>query len=128
MTLAKSSGAEVSALSVISRDAGNKQSPRYESKAVVDEIKRIAVQLGTKVKTPVRSDAAAQDAILQAIERGGFDLLVTGVSRRPGATLSFGDVAGVLLEEAQCSLVFVAPQDRGATRSMTKGSGEPATR
>src|SRR5207253_1267969 len=41
MTLAKSSGAEVSALSVISRDAGNKQSPRYESKAVVDEIRRI---------------------------------------------------------------------------------------
>ena len=128
ITLAKSSGAEVSALSVISRNVKNKQSLRDEAKAVVDEIKRIAVQLGTKVKAPVRSDAAAQDAILQAVERGSFDLLVTGVSRRPGATLSFGDVAGVLLEKAECSLLFVAPQDRGATRSMTKSPGEPAAR
>jgi nucleotide-binding universal stress UspA family protein len=128
MTLAKSSGAEVSALSVISRDAKNRQSLRDESNAVVDEIKRIAMQLGTTVQTPVRTDTAAEDAILQAVERGGFDLLVTGVSRRPGAALSFGDVAGALLEKSKCSLVFVAPQDRGATRSTTKGSDEPAAR
>jgi hypothetical protein len=33
-----------------------------------------------------------------------------GVSRRPGRTLAFGDVAATLLERAPSSLLFVAPQ------------------
>lgn len=126
ITLAKSSGADVSALSVIGRNARNKRALRRETQAVVDEVKRIATQLRTDVKTVVRSETDAEDAILRAAERGKCDLLVTGVSRRPGDVLSFGDVAGVLLKKAKCSLVFVAPQARGATKSSTKGGEEPA--
>jgi hypothetical protein len=33
-----------------------------------------------------------------------------GVSPRPGEPLNFGDVASVLLERAECSLVFLAAE------------------
>jgi len=125
MTLAKSAHAEAVALSVISPEAKNKQRLRRETKAVTDEIEKIATYLKVQVKTAVRSDAAAEDAILLTAERGKHDLIVMGVSRRPGDTLAFGDVADALLKDAKCSLVFVAPQTRGAVKSAPKG-GEAA--
>ena len=126
LTLARSAHAEVVALSVISREAKNKSRMRRETKAVTDEIERIAAHLKAKVKMAVRSAVATEDAILQTIERGKHDLVVMGVSRRPGETLAFGDVADALLKNATCSLMFVAPQTRGATKSAPKGGEAPA--
>jgi Kef-type K+ transport system membrane component KefB/nucleotide-binding universal stress UspA family protein len=126
LTVAKSAGAEVTALSVVHHDAKNKQRLRREAKAIADEINRIATYLKANAKTVVRSDAAADESILKAIERGKHDLVVMGVSRRPGDRLSFGDVADALLKKADCSLVFVAPQTRGASKSSPKGGDKPA--
>jgi len=42
-------------------------------------------------------------------------------SRRPGDTLSFGDVATALLKGAKCSVVFISPQARAAAKSSAKG-------
>jgi nucleotide-binding universal stress UspA family protein len=126
ITLAKSAHAEVVALSVISPDSRNKPRLRRETKVVTDEIERISRHLKAKVKIAVRSEAAAEDAILQTIERGKHDLVVMGVSRRPGEALAFGDVADALLKKAKCSLLFVAPQARGAMKSTPKGGEAPA--
>ena len=126
MTLAKSAHADIVALSVIQRDARNKPRLRREAKAVTDEVDRMAKYLKVKLKMTLRTDAAADDAILQTIERGKHDLVVMGVSRRPGDTLSFGDVADALLKKAKCSLLFVAPQARGAVKSTPKGGEAPA--
>ena len=49
-----------------------------------------------------------------------------GVSRRPGDALSFGNVADALVKDAPCSLLLLAPQMRGATKSATKGPAEAA--
>jgi hypothetical protein len=49
-----------------------------------------------------------------------------GVSRRPGDTLSFGDVAAALLSGAKCSLLFVSPQGRAAAKSSAKGPQKAA--
>jgi Kef-type K+ transport system membrane component KefB/nucleotide-binding universal stress UspA family protein len=126
ITLAKSAQAEATALSIIEREKKNKQQLRRESEAVTDAIKKIATYLKAKVTTTVRTDADAGAAILHAIARGKFDLVAIGVSRRPGEKLSFGNVADMLLKAADCSLMFVAPQTRGAMKSSAKGGEEAA--
>lgn len=126
ITLAKSAQAEATALSIIEREKKNKQQLRRETEAVSEEIRKIATYLKARVKTITRSDADAGVAILQTIERGKFDLVAIGVSRRPGEKLSFGGVADMLLKEAKCSLLFIAPQTRGAMKSSARGGEEPA--
>jgi nucleotide-binding universal stress UspA family protein len=84
------------------------------------------------MKSAIRTDISAEDAILRQARRGKHDLIVLGVSRRPGKALSFGDVATALLESSDRSLMFVAPlpavsarraaNANRATRSETKAS------
>ena len=121
VTLAGSAHARISALSVTSPEERRHHQFRRETKAVAEEIRRIAKQLNTKVRMIIRADRVTEDAILHTIERGKIDLVVMGASRRPGDALSFGSVANALIRKAPCSLVIVAPQMRGATRSATTG-------
>jgi len=44
------------------------------------------------------------------VRNGAYDLLVMGVSPRPGDQLYFGEVPADLLERAPCSLLFVASE------------------
>jgi hypothetical protein len=61
-----------------------------------------------EVKGTVRSIRTPREAILRQLEVGGHNLLVIGVSPRPGDQLSFGQVPAELLERAECSVLFVA--------------------
>ncbi|MBV8836164.1 MAG: cation:proton antiporter, partial [Alphaproteobacteria bacterium] len=126
LTLARSAAAKTTALSVTSPQARRQRQVRREAKAIAEEIERIAEQLDTEVRMVTRRESAAEDAILNTIERGQHDLIVMGVSRRPGEVLSFGNVADALIKDAPCSLLLVAPQMRGATKSATKGPAEAA--
>jgi Kef-type K+ transport system membrane component KefB/nucleotide-binding universal stress UspA family protein len=126
ITLAKSAQAEASALSIIEREKKNKQQLRRESEAVTGEIMKVATYLKANVKTTTRTDDDAGAAILSAIERGKFDLVAIGVSRRPGEKLSFGAVADTLLKSAGCSLMFIAPAARAAAKSTPKGPEQAA--
>ena len=45
---------------------------------------------------------------LRMIERGGYDLIVLGVTRRPGETLFFGNTAAAVLERCETAILFVA--------------------
>jgi len=121
LTIAKAADAEAAALFVISREAKNKRRHRQEAETLADEIKRIADHHATTVRTAVRIDVSAEEAILQAVERGKHNMIVMGVSRRPGDTLSFGDIANALLKSAKCSVVFISPQARAAAKSSAKG-------
>jgi len=111
---------------VIGRAARNRPQLRRETQAVTDEIKKIAKYLGTKIQTAIRTEDDPGTAILRTIERDKSDLVAMGVSRRPGDRLSFGDVADTLLEDARCSLLFIAPQARGAVKSAPKGPEKAA--
>ena len=51
---------------------------------------------------------ALHEAILAEVKKHGHDLIVMGVSRRPGDKLFFGDTAAAVLENAPASIVFVA--------------------
>ena len=41
-------------------------------------------------------------------DRGGYDLIVIGVTRRPGETLFFGNTAAAVLDRCDTAILFVA--------------------
>ena len=77
---------------------------------ITNEIVQLARAYSVNVRSAVRSHRDADAAILREIGEGRHDVLVMGVSPRPGDPLNFGDVASVLLERAECSLVFLAAE------------------
>jgi K+:H+ antiporter len=80
------------------------------SNPITNEIVQLARAYAVNVRSAVRSHRDAETAILREIGAGRHDLVVMGVSQRPGDPLNFGDVASVLLERAECSLVFLAAE------------------
>ena len=54
------------------------------------------------------STLSRHEAILAEVKKHGHDLIVMGVSRRPGDKLFFGDTAAAVLENSPASIVFVA--------------------
>jgi Kef-type K+ transport system membrane component KefB/nucleotide-binding universal stress UspA family protein len=81
---------------------------RREQEAVLKDIVKIADQYGVRVRTAVTAHASPAKAILEQARRGKQNLIVMGVSRRPGETLSFGEVAAAVLENTERSVLFVA--------------------
>jgi len=81
---------------------------RRQEEAILKDIVAIADGYNMSIRTAVLADIAADDAILNEVTRRKNNLIVIGVGRRPGETLFFGDTASSLLEDAECSLLFVA--------------------
>jgi nucleotide-binding universal stress UspA family protein len=67
----------------------------------------MASRYGVRMKSAVRADVAPDQAILSQAKRIDYDLLVMGVSRRPGDKLFLGDTAAAVFEQAPCSIVFL---------------------
>ena len=82
---------------------------RREQEAVLKDIVKIADQYGVRVRTADTANANPGTAIVEHANRGKHNpLIVMGVSRRPGSTLSFGEVAATVLENTERSVLFVA--------------------
>jgi len=77
------------------------------AEAILQEAVRLGDQFGVPVRTAVRIQIAAENAILRQLGGGEHNLVVMGVSPRPGATLSFGDAAAAVLERSERSVLFV---------------------
>jgi len=80
---------------------------RYEE-TMLKDIVELADRYRAPIRTALRVNMAAEDAILRQARRGRHDLIVMGVNRRPGPTLFFGNVAAAVLEQAECSVLFVS--------------------
>ena len=114
--LARSCGSRVSALYVASgRSDGERRGRirrgaalRRNEEAVLKDIAELGDRYDARVRTALRVDVAAEDAILKETERGGYDLIVLGVTRRPGETLFFGNMAAAVLERADTAILFLA--------------------
>jgi len=102
--------AEITALYVASRNArqGSSSRARRQQKAILDDIKHLADIYGRDVATAVRADVAPDMAVVAAAKRNGHNLIIMGVSRRPGDQLFFGDTAAGVFKDAPISLLFVA--------------------
>ena len=56
----------------------------------------------------MRRSGTPQETILRQLKVGDYNLLVMGVSPRPGDQLFFGQVPAEVLDRAECSILFVA--------------------
>ena len=114
LALAQASGTPVTALYVLSSSPGATAvrkrygGPRRAGEAILKEVVGLADQYGVSIRTVLRVNMTAEDAILRQARIGGYCLIVMGVTRRPGETLSFGNVAEAVLEDSDRSLLFVA--------------------
>jgi nucleotide-binding universal stress UspA family protein len=112
LALGRAASSPVTALYVT--DAATKQArrristPGQDERAVLSDVRLMAKHHGVEVETKVRADVAAEDAIMRELRMGRHNLIVMGVSRRPGKKLSFGHVAQALLEGSSRSVMFIA--------------------
>jgi len=111
LALARVNDAQVTALYVTraSNGGGRKraQATRRNELAVLKDISALADRYEVRVRPTMRANMAPDEAILRESKRG-YDLIVLGVSRRPGDTLFFGNTAAAVLDRSETSNLFVA--------------------
>ena len=76
--------------------------------AILRDATVLAERFDMSIRTALSTHAAAEEAILRRLQRAPYDLVVLGVTRRPGEELFFGVVAAAVLERAKSSIVLVA--------------------
>ncbi len=113
LTLVRASDAHVTALYVTRASASPATSPprrlvmRRNESGVLKDIAALAERYDVPLRNTTRADMAPDEAILHEAGRG-YDLVILGVSRRPGDMLFFGNTAAVVLERSPTSILFVA--------------------
>jgi Kef-type K+ transport system membrane component KefB/nucleotide-binding universal stress UspA family protein len=113
LTLARASDAHVTALYVTRASASPATSPprrlamRRNESGVLKDIAALAERYDVPLRNTTLADIAPDQAILREAGRG-YDLVVLGVSRRPGDVLFFGNTAAAVLERSPTSILFVA--------------------
>jgi Kef-type K+ transport system membrane component KefB/nucleotide-binding universal stress UspA family protein len=112
VALAQGSRGRVTALHVAGASSwlGAALTPEVRADATIQDVVELGRAYGVEVKGTVRRRRTAENAIMSEIRGGGYDLLVMGVSPRPGQQLFFGEVPADLLERAPCSLLFIASE------------------
>jgi K+:H+ antiporter len=90
--------------------------PDSSADATIRDIVELGNAYGVAVKGTVRTRRTAENAILRELQLGEYDLVVMGVSPRPGDQLFFCDGAADVLEHAKCSLVFLTREPATAAR------------
>ncbi|HJU17931.1 MAG TPA: cation:proton antiporter [Stellaceae bacterium] len=109
------------------RQIGSVVAPMNSADAVIREIVRLGDPYGVAVNGAVHSAGASHDAILRQIKDGHHNLVIMGVSPRPGDQLSFGQTAAALLEKAECSLMFVVSEQSAAVPGDTEDASQSTT-
>jgi Kef-type K+ transport system membrane component KefB/nucleotide-binding universal stress UspA family protein len=84
--------------------------PDSSADAAIRDIIDLGKAYGVEVKGTVRTRRDAENAIIREARGGRYDLIVMGVSPRPGDQLFFGDVPADLLKRAPCSLLFISSE------------------
>ena len=127
LALGKAAGTPVTAVSVISpeaRTARQRLGTRIRDASEASrEIRALAEAMEQTVRVTHRADISPEDAILREARLGNHDVILLGVSRRAGDRLSFGELAGALLESSDRSLIFLAPHARPKIKSKLDASG-----
>ena len=111
ITIARASKASLTVLYVAVRGASKTRRStrvRNQENAILKDITAIADGYNMTVQTSVVTANATDEAVIKEAQRGGNNLIVMGVGRRPGEKLFFGDTASALMKDAEQSLLFVA--------------------
>lgn len=86
---------------------GTALAPRSSAAAAMDEIVELGEHYGIEVRGRIRRAGSLREALLRELDLVRYDLLVMGVSVRPGDRLFLGDLAAQMLQRSPCSLLFV---------------------
>ena len=89
---------------------GEALAPRGYADAVVREITAIGEHYGIDVRGEIRQSGSVRNAVLRELARGRHNLLVMGVSPRPGEQLFLGEMAAEMLARSGTSLLFVCAE------------------
>jgi Kef-type K+ transport system membrane component KefB/nucleotide-binding universal stress UspA family protein len=114
LALARADHGTVTALFVVTpgkrtwRRLGTALAMEDAEEAVLREIVALGDSMDVEVKTAVRTSTSAADAILRRARGAKHNLIVMGVSARPGESPFFGDVPAAVLARADRSTLFVA--------------------
>jgi len=108
IAMARAAKAPLTALYVAPSSKNKPRRSRQYEEAILKDIVALAETYGLQIKTAVRADIAADEAIVKEMGRRRNNLVVLGVGRRPGDKLFFGDTAAALLARSTKSLLFVA--------------------
>jgi nucleotide-binding universal stress UspA family protein len=111
ITMARATRASLTVLyvAVRTRRGGQRGTrTRRHEEAILKDIVAIADGYNMSIRTAVLADDTADGAILNEAKRRKNNLIVMGVGQRPGERLFFGDTAAALLQDSECSLLFVA--------------------
>jgi nucleotide-binding universal stress UspA family protein len=115
LVIARSNDARITALYVTSGAQSSRRirlgrgsATHRNEEAVLKEVTELADRYDRNVRTALRVNIVAEDAILKEARRGGYDLIILGVTRRPGETLSFGNTAATVLQSSETSMLFLA--------------------
>jgi K+:H+ antiporter len=112
IAIARASGCPITALYVANPGSNGRPRKRrrfrarQEEQAIIKDLVEMADRYDVPAKTAIHTDAAADEAILA--EAKTHDLIVMGVSRRPGDKLFFGDTAAAVFDRSPASILFVA--------------------
>ncbi len=125
IALGRGSHGELTVLYVAapSTRAARRSTSLWRSAAPRDEVGEAVLRdmegLGRLYHVPVRglmvNHRDTAEAILDALDDGAFNLLVSGVNPRSARQLYFGEVPARLLERAPCSLLFLSREPAPAT-------------
>ena len=74
---------------------------------MLKDIDDLGERYNVVLRTALQSRTTAESAILKVAARG-YDLILTGVTRRPGEQLCFGNTAGGILKKWKSLMLFVA--------------------
>jgi nucleotide-binding universal stress UspA family protein len=107
VVLARASLGRVTILHVVSRERLSWRTGVNEA-AILRDAVQLGDQFGVPIRTAISAHADADEAILAQLNDGGHDLIVMGVSPRPGATLSYGRAAAAILQRSNRSVLLVA--------------------
>jgi len=113
IAIARASDRPITALYVATTGTSNGRKrrgfrARQQEQAIMRDVVEMADRHDVTTRTAVHADVAPPEAILAEVKQRGHDLIVMGVSRRPGDKLFFGDTAAAVLEKSPASIVFVA--------------------
>jgi Kef-type K+ transport system membrane component KefB/nucleotide-binding universal stress UspA family protein len=89
---------------------GEALAPRGYADAVVREIIEMGELYGIEVRGAIRESGNVRNSVLRELARAPNNLLVMGVSPRPGDQLFLGELAAEMLARTATSLLFVCAE------------------
>jgi Kef-type K+ transport system membrane component KefB/nucleotide-binding universal stress UspA family protein len=95
------------------RDFYRRRATPEDGAPIAEELRQLGEQVGVKLEARIETGGKPESTILTVAEKGGFDLLVMGVTFRPSERrLYFGPKVEYVLRNARCAFAVVVTPEK----------------